>query len=257
MMFRRSVSLAQQVKQQLRSQIEQDRYAATQGRLPSEPQLSAELGVSRATVREALTMLAREGVIVRRHGVGTFVNSSLPGLRTSSIENVEFEDMITQQGYHAGVRVLNVRLEPAGPTARHFGIDESSTLYIVDKVFLANETPVIFCHNAIPLSLILPDTRVDLVSRALGRLPIYRFLQEHCQQDVSYQVSHITAASAEGVLAEQLACPEGYPLLCIEEVGFNDSQQPVFYCLNHYRSDIIHFDTIRKVVRPFSWERNG
>ncbi len=256
-MFKRSVSLAHQVTQQIRTQIDLDGYADTQGRLPSEPQLSAELGVSRATVREALSMLAREGVIVRRHGIGTFVNTNLPGLKTTFIENTEFEDLITQQGYRAGVNVLSVRLEAAGPAASHFEADDGAAFYCVDKVFLANGTPVIFCHNAVPLSLILPDCRSDLGEPSLGRLPIYRFLQERCQQDVSYQVSHIQAAQADADLAGHLACPAGYPLLCIEEVGFNDAQQPVFYCLNYYRSDIIRFDTIRKVVRPFSWEQDG
>ena len=76
-MFKRPVSLAHLVKQQIYDRIERDGYADTQGQLPSEPQLAAELGVSRATIREALTILAREGVIVRRHGVGTFVNANL------------------------------------------------------------------------------------------------------------------------------------------------------------------------------------
>ncbi len=256
-MFKRSVSLAHQVKQQIRSQIEQDAYAGSQGQLPSEPQLSADLGVSRATVREALTMLAREGIIVRRHGIGTFVNSNLPGLKTSSIENIEFEDMITQQGYRARVRVLRVGLEPAGKAASHFEAAEDEPFFTVNKVFLANDIPVIFCHNAVPLSLVLPDCRPGLDDRGTGRQPIYRFLQECCHQDVSYQVSHIDAAPADASLATHLDCPEGYPLLSIEEIGFNEAQRAVFYCLNYYRSDIIRFDTIRKVVRPFSWEQDG
>src|SRR5262245_41593200 len=42
--------------------------------IPSERQLSAELGVSRLTVRAALDDLAREGYVVRRRGSGTFVS---------------------------------------------------------------------------------------------------------------------------------------------------------------------------------------
>ncbi len=41
--------------------------------IPSERQLSTELGVSRLTVRAALDDLAREGYLVRRRGAGTFV----------------------------------------------------------------------------------------------------------------------------------------------------------------------------------------
>lgn len=44
-------------------------------RLPSEAELSKQLGVSRATLREALRLLEEEKIVIRRHGVGTFINS--------------------------------------------------------------------------------------------------------------------------------------------------------------------------------------
>ena len=256
-MFKRPVSLAHLVKQQIYDRIERDGYADTQGQLPSEPQLAAELGVSRATIREALTILAREGVIVRRHGVGTFVNANLPDLKSNFAENIEFEDLITQQGYEAGVKVLRAGLGRAGPVASHFGLNEDAGVYFVDKVFLANGTPVIFVHNAVPVTLVLPAHRVELRDQVDGREPIYRFLYERCQQEVIYQISNIKAAAADASLAEELACPLNHPLLCIEEIGYNGAQEPVLYCLEYHRSDIIRFDAIRRVVRPFSWEMPG
>ena len=256
-MFRRSVSLVHQIKHEIRARIELDGYRDTLGQLPSETQLSEVYGVSRATVREALAMLAREGVIVRRHGIGTFVNSHLPGLKTSAIENVEFEDMITQQGYEARVEVLRTSIAPAGVLAQKLGVDEDEELFFVDKIFFADSTPVIHCRNAIPLKFAVEKDGHALLDVQTARLPIYRVLQEHCQQDVLYQLSHMRAATADESLAEELACPTHHPLLCIEEIGFNEAQEPVLYCLEFHRSDIIRFDTIRCVVRPFSWEQDS
>lgn len=256
-MFKRSLSLTHQIKQELRARIDLNGYNSTFGQLPSEAQLSEEFGVSRATVREALAMLAREGVIVRRHGVGTFVNSNLPGLKTSAIENVEFEDMIAQQGYEARVEVLRTRIEPAGALAKHFDADETDKFFIVDKIFLADGTPVISCRNAVPIDLVLEAHRDGLLDEQIARQPIYRILQERCLQDVVYQVSHMKAALAGEELAVALSCPANHPLLCIEEIGFNETQEPVLYCLEYHRSDIIRFDTIRRVVRPFSWEQDS
>lgn len=48
---------------------------AEKEKLPSEFELSKLLGVSRATLREALRVLEEEKYLIRRHGVGTFVNS--------------------------------------------------------------------------------------------------------------------------------------------------------------------------------------
>ena len=67
---------------------------------PSEFELSKSLGVSRATLREALRLLEEENVIVRRHGVGTFVNPK--PLFTSGIEHLSsISSMIEAKRYGA------------------------------------------------------------------------------------------------------------------------------------------------------------
>ena len=60
------------VRQELTQRIEEGRLQAG-ARLPSEPELAAELGVSRATLREALRSLEAEGLLRRMWGSGTFV----------------------------------------------------------------------------------------------------------------------------------------------------------------------------------------
>ena len=75
-------------------------------RLPSEFDLSKQLGVSRATLREALRILEEENIIVRRHGVGTFVNTKPTFL--SGIEQLNsITHMIEQAGMKAGTIFLS------------------------------------------------------------------------------------------------------------------------------------------------------
>lgn len=68
----RSGPLVPQVEQLLRERIGTGAWAVGQ-RLPSETDLAAELGIGRSSVREAVRLLARDGLLDVRHGVGTFV----------------------------------------------------------------------------------------------------------------------------------------------------------------------------------------
>ena len=75
-------------------------------KLPSEFEFRKSLGVSRATLREALRLLEEENVIVRRHGVGTFVNPK--PLFTSGIEHLSsVSSMIENAGMEPGTLFIN------------------------------------------------------------------------------------------------------------------------------------------------------
>ena len=67
-------SLVDQALEQLRRRITEGRWAIGE-RLPTEPELSAELGISRNTVREAMRVLAFSGLIEIRQGDGSYLRS--------------------------------------------------------------------------------------------------------------------------------------------------------------------------------------
>ena len=71
-MIARSPSLTDQVKAHIKERIVRGEFEA--GRIPPETELASELGVSRTTVRDALSRLENEGSIYRKQGAGTFVN---------------------------------------------------------------------------------------------------------------------------------------------------------------------------------------
>ena len=79
--------------------------------IPSERQLTVELGVSRLTVRAALDELVREGYLVRRRGAGTFVAEPkvAKGMNISS-----FSEDMRQRGLTPGSRTLDLSVVPAG-----------------------------------------------------------------------------------------------------------------------------------------------
>ena len=74
------------------------------GSLPR-PNWPIDLGVSRTTIRDALSRLEHEGSIYRKQGAGTFVNE--PGLQIKSrLEEMwSYEEVLRDHGYTPSVRV--------------------------------------------------------------------------------------------------------------------------------------------------------
>src|SRR5260370_38334596 len=80
--------------------------------LPSEPQLATELGISRGTLRESVRMLISNGLLDRRHGVGTFVaRVPLPSIDRGIDELFGAIAAIAQRGYAPGVASCEITRE--------------------------------------------------------------------------------------------------------------------------------------------------
>ncbi len=104
-LIERQKPIAEQVRDLLKDRILAKKYAADT-RLPSEEALARELAVSRATIRTALTLLAADGLIVRRQGSGTFVTKNVIELQTRFNGLWEFTRLIESSGRAPAIQVL-------------------------------------------------------------------------------------------------------------------------------------------------------
>src|ERR671914_453638 len=104
--------------------------------IPSERQLSAELGVSRITLRAALEDLAREGYLVRRLGAGTFVSApKIP----QELTMTSFTDDMRRRGMRPASRTLELRVAPAGARlGRILHVSPSEPIVIASRLRLAD-----------------------------------------------------------------------------------------------------------------------
>ena len=141
-MIARGPSLPNQVKAHLKARIVSGEFE--EGRIPSEQELATDLGVSRTTIRDALSRLEHEGAIYRIQGAGTFVNE--PGLQIKSrLEEIwSYEGVLRDHGYTPSVRVLGVDHERADEAvANDLAIDPGDSILVMHKLFLEDDDPVV------------------------------------------------------------------------------------------------------------------
>ncbi|MFQ6017456.1 MAG: histidine utilization repressor [Kiloniellaceae bacterium] len=97
-------------------------------RLPSENQLTGDLGVSRMTAHRALRELTNEGWLTRVQGAGTFVAEAKPQSALLEIRNVR--DEIDARGHEHSCEVALLAREKASPeTARALEVAPGTTIY--------------------------------------------------------------------------------------------------------------------------------
>jgi len=132
--------LYERIKRSILAKIESGAWGRDQ-RIPSENELVRALGVSRMTVNRAFTELADDGVLVRIHGVGTFVGSTAPLAPLMEIRNIA--DEIAGRGHRYGALLLcrEVALAPA-EVAAQFGMAAGRRLFHTIIVHAENDLPV-------------------------------------------------------------------------------------------------------------------
>jgi len=228
--------------EQLRAMIQAGTFADE--RLASEPDIAAMLGVSRATVRQALAQLAHEGVLIRKHGRGTFINHNVLHIATRLEEVWDFAEMIRLSGHTPAVRHIETQLGPATPLDQEkLNLETTAETISVTNVFLADRRAVIFCRDVIPGQLV----RQAYAPEELHG-PVYAFLERRCQQRVSYNITEVLPAVADKTLTRHLDCKTGTPLHYFDEVGYNADHQPILYSQEYYAPDAFRFHVVRKMT---------
>src|SRR5215212_8326687 len=120
--------------------------------LPTEAELCETLGVSRTVVREALRVLEDEGLVMRRHGIGTFVRNH-PILKNLNF-NFGITEMIESAGLTSGTSHLAIQSEAADQDqAEQLRVPLGTPLVTVERVRTANGRPVVYSLDTLPKSL--------------------------------------------------------------------------------------------------------
>jgi GntR family transcriptional regulator len=241
--IRRAPSLVEQVKTHLKQRIINAEFESD--RIPSETELASQLQVSRNTIRDALSRLEMEGIINRRQGAGTFINSPDLLVKTRLEEIVPYKTLIAEHGHVPSVEVILAEETTTNfEVSQTLGLEPTSRLLEVQKLFRAGQVPVIFAHFFIPLSTIVqPYTSADF------QQPIFEFLADFCQNSLSFYLTDVVPCVASPWLAERLQLQKmPTALVSFQEVGYNQNSEPIVKATSYFRHDLLRLRLVRRQI---------
>lgn len=244
----RGTSLSTLARQQIYKYIERMDLESS-NKLPREEVLARIVGVSRVTIRKALDDLAAEGIIFRRQGKGTFVNVNLLNIKVKFNPAMEFTQMIRECGYEPSVKHLSVQIIPWNKTiGRHLQLDDTSTLVMSEKFFLADGKICAYSIDYFALELIGGMEGFDNFS--LDESSIFDYLYHLSNEKIEWDKIEIdTVLGREIPHFLQHVSKENYglrPYLRIRGVNYNQEDQPRLYLEEYIDTSLIKFSMIRQ-----------
>ncbi len=230
------IPLYYQLAQILREQIRTTELPAGH-LLPSERELMNVYDLSRNTVRQALEQLAREGLIVREHGHGTYVSNLSNTFHYMLDTFFENRDLLRRAGYNPTVDLLSTQqVIPPEVVRCALTLEAGVKTVCHTMIFYADGHPAMYTQDFLPLHL---AGEYDLSEEGEGFM---RYLDRASGVRVEYVLVDISPVEATGDVCRAFLCQPGTPLLLMKETFMDGTQSiPVCFSLNYFNQEVLNF----------------
>ncbi|CRK83055.1 GntR family transcriptional regulator [Neobacillus massiliamazoniensis] len=212
------------------------------GRLPSEGMLCKQFGVSRATIRSALQALENEGVITKRHGSTTVVNTGGLQVKMRIDEFKGFFQLIQESGHRPSIAHKELIRIPHSPQiANLLGLEKDEEFYQLERLFLGDGKPVILASEFIPKSKLIKELTFEEIPES-----IFELADLYCTNTIAQTITEIRSTIATRDLKERMGLANNETMLKLEEIHYGRQGEPLIFSDILVRDKIIHFHAVRK-----------
>jgi GntR family transcriptional regulator len=209
--------------------------------IPSERQLSADLGVSRLTVRAALDDLAREGYLVRRRGSGTYVQQ--PKKISQELTITSFSEDMRRRGMVPGSRTLSMETILAGARlGRSLQVSPSEKILVIKRLRLADGETMAIETLHLPHALVPGLTAEDLTGS------FYELLHARYGIQILYGTQAIEPTVTNEEESAALGVPLHSPAFLFERTSLDQQDRTVEFVHSVYRGD--RYRIVTELHRP-------
>jgi len=237
----RSELVTPRINQIIRERIKDGVYAPG-SRLPSELTLANEFKVSRSTLRNAVNALVSEGIILRKHGNGSFINQHVIQFNFQLQNLWSFPQLIIESGMTPTVKYIDgFTRQSTLAEENNLELGSPQMLYILQRLFLADNQPAIFSTNVFPASLFSdPIQTLDV------QLSLYEMLFQYCDLEPIYSVSELHSETPNRQVQDLLKMEPCSSVLYFKDVFYTKDSRPVVLGQNYYNDHVLTMRLVRR-----------
>ena len=211
-----------QIAQSLRERITEGRPAPGQ-RLDNQRSLAREFGVTLMTLRQALEVLERDGLIIRRHGLGTFVSSPIVDYDILHLRT--FAGDLSAKGERVATRFLGSRFVVADRwVSRELGLGRRARVFALERLRLVDGRPMSLQLSYLPAAIGEEVAKADLAVT-----PLRQALSFKLGIEITAARETVSAVHLEAAAARELGCRPGIPAFRSDRVSIGPDGAPVVY----------------------------
>ncbi|POZ93391.1 GntR family transcriptional regulator [Petrotoga halophila] len=221
-------------------------------KLPSQQELCENLGVSRTLIREVLVSLEREGLIIRKQGLGTFVVKK-DGIVQTGLDYLRGVSTIISTSGKVPDLILNEFEEVAASPSlsKKLEIAPKDPLIKIKRVYTADGIPVIYAETYMVINRI-PGGKDAIISvlkdENSKNEEIFTYLDKYFMRPIKHAISEIEAIDADKKLANLLKIPEKKAVTLLLEVHYDENNIPLLHSLDYINTSIFKLSVFRRKI---------
>lgn len=160
--------------------------SSNHNRLSSEEELAKDMGISRATVREAMQQLIGEGYITRRHGKGNFTHPSAVQLSKRIDLTVDFVDLLSKDSKNVSCRCIYAEKKEASDKMKAVFPKVYQKVYTQHWMYSADDKPLILCKIEVPVDMLIIEPEPPT-----NKFELVKWLEKYCGLDIAYYATRM------------------------------------------------------------------
>lgn len=230
-----------------------DRRYGPRDRIPPEHELAGKFNVNRMTIRQALSSLVDEGLLIRRRGQGTFVTGNDQLIQAMSLKHINMTNVLFLPLVKSKtLTVFKTEIEPTSLIRKKLELNEDERLVVmIKRDRLVPEGFRAFTINFLPIEIgrLLPE-------KELLKRPLLKIMEDDLKINFIEAYETIEASFAEEETASHLGIATGAPTLVTERIMYAENGRPVelvntIYDANLYKC-CLHLKKVKR-GRSFDW----